>query len=75
MSIKFLVLGGDILDWVGGGREVPILFYGRGDFSEGRKCLREIPPGLLQHVLTVLVFWCFCPASTLVSEPQIYPLG
>ena len=26
MSIKFLILGG--------GGEVPILFYGRGDFSE-----------------------------------------
>ena len=32
MSIKFLVLGGGVF-WVWGG-EVPILFYGRGDFSE-----------------------------------------
>ena len=36
-------------------------------------------PGLLQHVLTVLVFWSLgsapAPASTLVSEPRIVPLG
>ena len=35
MSIKFLVLGGGLLG-LGGGGEVPILFYGRGDFSEQR---------------------------------------
>ena len=32
-AIKFLVLGGGILG-LGGGGEVPILFYGREDFSE-----------------------------------------
>ena len=36
MSIKFLVLGrGGILGFWGG--EVPILFYGREDFSETTK--------------------------------------
>ena len=36
MSIKFLVLGGGgILGW--GGGEVPILFYGRDDFSEQKE--------------------------------------
>ena len=33
MSIKFLVLGGG-LGLGGGGWEVPILFYGREDFSD-----------------------------------------
>ena len=39
--------------------------------------IREIPPGLLQHVLTVLVFWSWVLLlpRLLVSEPQIVPLG
>ena len=39
MPIKFLVLGGGILGFVGGGK-CRFYFYGRGDFSE--LCSREL---------------------------------
>ena len=41
MSIKFLVLGGGILGF-GGGGECRFYFYGRGDFSDRIQVLRII---------------------------------
>ena len=46
--------------------------------SDSGQLLQERPTGSIQLLLTVLVFWSrvlLLPASTIVSEPQIVPLG